>query len=165
MLTRRSVQPVLLASIPFLLLAAASWPLSRVFRGKVVGVTDGDTLTVLVNQSAVKLRLYGVDCPEKRQPYGMAAKKFTAGLAFGSEVTFTVSARDRNGRYIANVTLRDGRNLSQEIVQSGSGWWFRRYAPKDVALRRLEDEARRARRGLWADSHPIEPWVWRKSSR
>ena len=69
---------------------------------------------------------------------------------------------DRYGRLMADIVLPDGKSLNQELVRAGLAWWYRRYAPGNRTLARLEDEAREARRGLWADEEPVAPWVWRR---
>jgi micrococcal nuclease len=132
------------------------------FEATVVSVADGDTLTVLRDQTQVRIRLHGIDAPEKGQPFGTRAKAFTAELAHGLRVRVEPTDRDRYGRVVADVILPDGRNLNRELIRAGLAWWFRRYAPKDGELARLEDEARGARRGLWADPHPVPPWDWRR---
>jgi endonuclease YncB( thermonuclease family) len=130
------------------------------FVGRVVGVTDGDTLTVLRARHSERVRLQGVDAPEKRQAYGERARRFTADLAFDRTVTVRTTGRDRNGRLLAEVVLPDGRSLNQELVRAGYAWWFRKYS-RDVQLARLEGEARAGRRGLWADQTPEAPWDFR----
>jgi endonuclease YncB( thermonuclease family) len=132
------------------------------FSGKVVGVTDGDTITVLHDGKAEKIRLHGIDCPEKDQPFGTKAKKFTSTLAFGQVVTVQAKDIDRYGRTIGIVILPDGRSLNNEIVKAGFAWWYKQYAPNDVDLKGLESEARSNHLGLWQDSTPIPPWEWRK---
>lgn len=136
--------------------------LGQSFTGRVVGVTDGDTLSVMRNGAAVKIRLYGIDCPEKGQPFTNRAKQFVSDLAFGKEVKVEAKGQDRYGRTIGEVFLPDGTNLNREVVKAGFAWWFRRYAPNDSNLERLETKAREAGRGLWADREPIPPWEWRK---
>ena len=135
------------------------------FTGKVVGVTDGDTITVLHNGRGERVRLHGIDCPEKGQGFGTVAKQFTSALIFGKEVTVMVQDSDKYGRTIGEVKLLDGRVLNQELVKAGLAWWYRRYAPGDTALEGLEMEAREAKRGLWVDPNPIPPWEWRKLKR
>jgi endonuclease YncB( thermonuclease family) len=130
------------------------------FKGRVVGITDGDTITVLHDHRAETVRLVGVDAPEKRQPYGDRARRFTADLAFDRTVTVLTTGRDRNGRLLGEVVLPDGRSLNQELVRAGYAWWFRRYS-RDVTLARLESEAREGRRGLWAAEAPQAPWEYR----
>ena len=131
------------------------------FTGKVVEVTDGDTISVMHNGKAEKVRLSGIDCPEKSQAFGQRAKQFTSELVFGKDVTVTVHDTDKYGRTIGEVKLLDGRVLSQELVKAGLAWWYRKYAPGDTTLERLETEARNAKQGLWVDPNPIPPWEWR----
>jgi len=133
---------------------------SQDFTGKVVGVADGDTLTVLRNGKPERVYLNGIDCPEKAQPFGLRAKNFTSGLAFGQIVTIKPTARDKQGRIFGDVVLPDGRLLQYELVKAGLAWWFSR-REVDQRLRDLQEEARLAKRGLWVDPNPIPPWDWR----
>lgn len=135
------------------------------FTGKVVGVSDGDTISVMHNGKAERTRLSGIDCPEKGQPFGQRAKQFTSELVFGKEVTVTVLDTDRYGRTVGEVKLLDGQVLNQELVKAGLAWWYRQYAPKDATLEHLETEAKSAKRGVWADPHPVPPWEWRHRGR
>lgn len=128
--------------------------------GKVVAVADGDTLTVRSGQSALKVRLHGVDAPEKDQASGEAARRFTAALVLDKEVRVEVVTRDKYGRSVGTVHLGT-RCLNDELVKAGLAWWYRQYAPRDRKLAVLEEEARRARRGLWADASPTPPWDFR----
>lgn len=129
---------------------------------RVVGIVDGDTITVRGDGVPYKVRLNGIDCPEAGQPFGRAASDYTAKLVMGRDVRLVEHPRDRYGRVVADVWLSDGKCLNRELVRAGYAWWFRRYAPRDQTLRKLEEEARDARRGLWADKDPVPPWGWRK---
>jgi endonuclease YncB( thermonuclease family) len=149
---------VLWLLVPFLVYAEQ-------FTGKAVGISDGDTVSVLREGKAVKVRLHGVDTPEKTQAFGTQARKFTSDLAFQQTVTVVIRATDRYGRLVGEVLLPDGRSLNQELVKAGMAWWYRPYAPNDIMLAQLEAEARTAKRGLWADAHPVPPWEWRKGQR
>ncbi len=131
------------------------------FTYKVVGVSDGDTVTVLHNGKGERIRLHGIDCPEKRQAFGKRAKQFTSKLVFGETVTVQVVDRDRYGRTVGVVLLPDGRSLNHELVKAGFAWWYWRYTPDDETLAQLEREAWGAKRGLWADPEPVPPWEWR----
>jgi endonuclease YncB( thermonuclease family) len=141
-------------------LAAAAF--TAAFTATVVAVHDGDTLTVLHQQQAVRVRLGGVDAPEINQPFGPEARAFTADLALGRTVTVVVEGTDRYDRVVASVVLAGGRALSHEVVAAGLAWWSREFAPTDSALETLESSARRQRRGLWAGEEPTPPWQWRK---
>lgn len=134
------------------------------FSGRVVSVSDGDTITVLHDGSGERIRLNGIDCPEKAQPFGKKAKQFTSTMVFGKEVMVQAKDTDRYGRTVADVILPDGRNLNRELVTAGMAWWYGKYS-KDESLGQLEQKAREARRGLWADPHPTPPWEWRKRNK
>lgn len=127
------------------------------YSGHVVGVIDGDTIDVLHNGQAERIRLNGIDCPEKRQAFGMKAKQFTSTFVYGKEVTIHVLRKDRHGRTVGDVVLPDGTNVSRELVRAGLAWWYRQYS-KDESLGVLEEEARQAKRGLWVDPNPVPPW-------
>lgn len=135
------------------------------FVGKVVAVSDGDTIRVLYKNREVKVRLFGVDAPEKRQAYGTAAKQFTSNMVFDETVTVTPESTDRYGRTVAWVKTQDGRVLNAELVRAGMAWWYRDYDPNDSRLAKLEDQAQAARRGLWAARNPEPPWEFRKMER
>lgn len=130
-------------------------------QGRVVGVSDGDTVKVLVGGTEVKVRLEGIDCPEKHQPWGQRAKTFTSTLLAGKTVTVQVKTVDRYGRLVARVLVRD-QDVSLELLRAGLAWHFVRYN-QEPTLSQLESEARADRRGLWADSNPVPPWDWRRS--
>ncbi len=125
-----------------------------------MGVSDGDTITVLHNGKGERIRLHGIDCPEKRQAFGNRAKQFTSNLVFAKTVTVQAVDRDRYGRTVGGVLMPDGRSLNHELVWAGLAWMYRRYTT-DQSLSDLEEEARVARRGLWADPHAVPPWEWR----
>jgi endonuclease YncB( thermonuclease family) len=146
--------------VPILLLAHVPACGAQELRGKVVGVADGDTITVFSDGRPQKTRLDGIDAPEMGQPFGDKARQFTARLVFGQDVTVHVMGRDRYGRTLGHVILADGRSLNHELVRAGYAWWFRRYS-NDGRLRELETGARRRGAGLWADPNPIAPWEWR----
>lgn len=171
------------AQITFaVILVAAGVAHADSFTGKVVGVADGDTLTVLRDKTPVKIRLHSVDSPEKAQPFGQKAKQLTSGLVFGKVVKVEVVTKDKYGRTVARVyvtrvesvdpyddqpygPVRITRCLNEELLQAGLAWWYKKYAPKDQKLAKLEAEAKQAKRGLWADPNPTPPWDWRKAKR
>jgi endonuclease YncB( thermonuclease family) len=156
---------VLWVALVLLIPAFDAFPASDDFSGKVVGVHDGDTITVLWDRTPVKIRLKGIDCPETGQDFGSRAKSVTSELAFGKVVTVHPTRKDRYGRTVADVILPDGRILNRELVRRGVAWWYRRYAPHDTSLARLEAEARAARVGLWSQPDPTPPWDWRRDRR
>ncbi len=156
----------LTATLPLFISFAllASQALAADFSGRVVGVSDGDTITVLHNGKGERIRLHGIDCPEKRQAFGNRAKQYTSKLVFGKTVTVQFVDRDRYGRPVGVVLLPDGRSLNHELVRAGLAWMYRRYT-NDQSLSDLEEEARVARRGLWADPHAVPPWEWRSGRK
>jgi endonuclease YncB( thermonuclease family) len=148
-----------------LILGICSSAQAASFTGQVVSVSDGDTIIVLrPGKIQEKIRLSEVDCPEKAQPFGQAAKRFTLEAAAQKTVTVQVRTKDRYGRTVGEVMLPDGRSLNRELVRAGYAWWYRTYST-DSSLGRLEAEARAAGRGLWSDPDPVPPWEWRKGAR
>jgi endonuclease YncB( thermonuclease family) len=129
----------------------------------VVGVSDGDTFTLLEESTRanVKVRLYGVDAPEKKQAFGERAKQFASDLCYRKRVNLEVVNKDRYGRSVAYMYLEDGRNVNYELVKAGMAWHYKQFS-KDAELERLEKQARRERVGLWRDKDPTPPWEWRK---
>ena len=143
-------------------------PLSaHAWEGKVVGVTDGDTITVLQDKNSIKVRLYGIDCPERRQAFGTRAKQFTSDLVFGKVVDVETIDVDRYKRTVAILRLQEGAVVNLEIIRAGFGWVYGAYCKKPICLewKRLEGEAVTARRGLWRDENPVPPWEWRREQR
>lgn len=136
---------------------------------QVVGVVDGDTIEVLHNGKAQRIRLQGIDCPEKAQAFGQRAKQATSELVFGRRVTIEIHDQDKYKRIIGNVILSDGTHVNRELVAQGWCWWYQKYAPEDLVLATLEEAARVARKGLrkglWNDPEPIPPWEWRKQGK
>lgn len=138
---------------------------ARELFGPVVSVLDGDTIEVLHNKHPERIRLNGIDCPEKGQAYGQRAKQAMSALAFGKEVTVQTHGHDKYSRTIGDVILPDGAKVNHELVKQGWCWWYRKYAPGDTMLEKLEADAREVKAGLWKDPNPIPPWVFRKLRR
>jgi micrococcal nuclease len=130
------------------------------FDARTVAVHDGDTITVLRNgHEQVRIRLEGIDCPELHQDFGQRAKQFTSNLVFGRVVRVIPKDVDRYGRVVARVTVA-ARDVSLELLRGGMAWHFKRYN-NEPALARLEEEARKARVGLWIQPNPLPPWEYR----
>lgn len=134
------------------------------FTALVVGVNDGDTITVVKNLEEVRIRLCGIDCPERGQPFGNKARDFTSDACFGSYVTVSVRDEDRYDRLVADVQLQDGSSLNQELVRAGLAWHYKQYS-KNTQLASLEQDARNAHRGLWSDARAVAPWDWRRNGK
>lgn len=135
------------------------------FTGQVVGVLDGDTIIVLHNRKAQRIRLQGIDCPEKGQPFGTRAKQATSDLVFARTVMVESHGQDKYKRTIGEVLLVDGTHVNRELVAEGWCWWYQKYAPQDAILAALEAAASGARKGLWVDPSPTPPWVYRHAKR
>jgi endonuclease YncB( thermonuclease family) len=133
------------------------------FSGKVVGIADGDTLTVLTpSKQQHKIRLAEIDAPEKHQPFGTKSKQSLSDLCFGKDAEVSPRVKDRYQRIVARVKCA-GVDVNLEQVNRGMAWVYRKYA-KDHDLYVLEHGAKVEKRGLWTDSSPTPPWQWRKNS-
>lgn len=149
-------------------IALLSMPsIAETLTGRVVGISDGDTITVLdaANQQH-KIRLSGIDSPEKAQPYGQASKQSLSDQVYDRQVSIETSKRDRYGREIGKVLIA-GQDANLEQIKRGMAWHYKQYQneqPLDdrLSYTRAEEEARAARRGLWADPEPMPPWEWRR---
>jgi endonuclease YncB( thermonuclease family) len=141
-------------------LAASSFPaFGAELAGRVVAVADGDTLTVLMGRQKVKVRLVEIDAPEKAQPFGSRSRQALAELCFQKLARIVDKGKDRYGRTLGRVYCA-GVDANAEQVRRGMAWVFDRYAT-DASLYAIQDDAKAARRGLWADPRPFPPWVWR----
>ena len=127
--------------------------------GKVIGVTDGDTITVLVNRMPVKIRLEGVDAPEAKQSFGNKSKQALSELVFGKNVVVKKTGEDRYERTLGVIML-GSVDVNARMVEYGWAWHYKKYND-EVRLAKLEDKARSAKRGLWADPNSIAPWDFR----
>lgn len=140
-------------------------PNGSVVEVKVVGITDGDTVRLLTaDQTEIKMRMYGIDAPESKMPFGAQAKGHLSDLAFGKTVTAKIHNYDRYGRAVGELTER-GESINERMVRDGYAWWYEDYAKKDRNLETLQGQARSAHRGLWSQSRPQKPWEWRKNKR
>lgn len=139
--------------------------------GQIVGVTDGDTVTLLDrDDNQHKIRLAGIDAPEKRQAFGQQSKKSLSDLVFDKQVTVETDKKDRYGRDVGKILLPTGRDVNLEQVTRGFAWHYKTYQREQSSNDRLlydfaEKEARAARRGLWRDVEPEAPWDFRKKSK
>lgn len=146
--------------------AVAAAPL--VLDGRVIGIQDGDTLTLLdAGRNQHRIRLASIDAPEighgskkPGQPYGQRSKQSLSDIAFGREARAECETDDRFGRKVCTIMV-GSLNANLEQVRLGMAMAYRKYA-RDQIYFTAEAEAKAARRGLWADPSPIEPWAWRK---
>ncbi len=150
-----------LALLPQLLWAA-------VLTGQVVGISDGDTLKVLdANHQVHTIRLMGIDAPEKAQPFGQRAKQSLSALVFQQQVQVEWHKQDRYGRIVGQVRTRAGVDVCLEQLQMGMAWHYKQYIqeqspPDRITYAQAEDAARAQRLGLWQESSPTPPWLWRQ---
>lgn len=149
--------------ISLITVCIASFPaFADVIACRVVGISDGDTLTALCqNNQQLKVRLAEIDAPEKAQPFGQVSKKSLSDLCFGRQVEITTQGVDRYGRSIGRVSC-DGTDANAEQVRRGLAWVYDKYVT-DRTLYPIQNEARQERRGLWSDKSPVPPWEWRKA--
>jgi endonuclease YncB( thermonuclease family) len=147
-----------------MLMASQSAVFAEEFFGRVVGVSDGDTITVLADGVPRKIRLSGIDCPEKSQAYGQQAKAFTAEHSFARDVKIIALGHDKYRRTIGEVILPDGENLNDLLLANGYAWWYQRFS-HDEARHELEERARQLKLGLWSDPQPAAPWDYRKAAK
>ena len=129
-------------------------------------VSDGDTIKVTCNGRKVKVRLYGVDTPEKKQRYGMEATQYTEQAVLNKTVDIQVIDTDRYSRSVA-VVKQGGFNLNEMLVRTGHAWVYDRYCKEAFCsdFKSQEEQARRQRIGLWLDNDPIAPWDYRHAVR
>lgn len=131
-----------------------------VAEGEVVGITDGDTIRVMMDGQPVRVRLSGIDAPEKAQPFGQAAKNALSDAVFGKRVRLGIHGQDRYGRRLADV-FAGGDWINLRMVREGFAWRYTAYT-HDQRLIEAEVTARVGHFGLWTDPSPVPPWEWRK---
>jgi endonuclease YncB( thermonuclease family) len=160
---KRHFRLALVATLAVVVAALALQPSTdppKPFTGKVVGVTDGDTITVLHDRRPYKIRLEGIDAPESGQAFGTKAKQVLSAKIFGKEVKVVWKSRDKYKRILGHIYL-DDRWINKELVEEGFAWHYVRYS-KDKDLAKAEKDAKAGKKGLWTDPSPIPPWDYRK---
>lgn len=146
-------------------LASAFLFAGTAFAERVLRVADGDTIVVRGEDGKnMRVRLWGIDDPERDQPFGDAARDRLRTLVEGKDVRLDVRDRDAYGRAVAVVFLGD-EDVCLRQIEEGFAWHYRRYAPHARAYAEAEKRARAERRGLWADADPVPPWEWRRRER
>ena len=142
--------------------------LAWAWSGEVVGITDGDTITVLNSKTLkdVKIRLYGIDCPEGGQAFSKRARQFTSKMVYGKVVEVGAITVDHYGRTVSLVYV-EGKGVCDELIRAGLAWVYYLYCnlPICTEWKNLEAEAKEAKRGLWSDPHAIPPWEFRRKKR
>ncbi|MDG1074042.1 MAG: thermonuclease family protein [Methylophilaceae bacterium] len=136
--------------------------------GRVIGVSDGDTITILdASNTQYKIRLSGIDAPEKRQAFGNASKKSLSDLVYNKQVIVDWNKHDRYQRIVGKV-LVDGADANLEQVKRGMAWFYKKYQNEQPLQDRLDylhaqEAAEQGHLGLWSDNAPIPPWEFRKN--
>lgn len=154
----------------FFILLLSFPALTQDLSGRVVAIADGDTLTILTeSKEQIKIRLAGIDAPEKAQPFSQKAKENLSRLVFGQSVTIEGHKKDRYGRTVATVLI-GGTDAGLEQVKAGLAWHFKQYQREQSQADRksyagAEDQARATRQGLWQDPSPLAPWEFRAMKR
>lgn len=140
----------------------------KIINGKVIKVIDGDTIIVkykkIILATEDKIRFHAIDAPELNQIYGKEAREFCKKLCFGQDVKIKIRDKDKYGRIIAEVYLKDGTFVNEEMVKNGYAWWYRYHAPNSKILEKAEKIARKNNFGLWKEKNQEPPWLWRKKN-
>lgn len=140
------------------------------YAGRIVGVIDGDTVDLLTDgKELIRVRLSGIDAPEKKQAFGSVAKKMLSDLAFDRRAVIAGRKRDRNGRLVGKVLVA-GSDMNLQMVQHGLAWHYKKFAKEQAVEDRqryadAELRAKARRLGLWADKEPVAPWEFRSSRK
>lgn len=136
----------------------------QTFKGKVTAVADGDTFTILLaDKTMKKVRLHGIDCPEKGQDFGNVAKQFTIKYCKGKNVILILSSKDKYRRTVGLVLIGND-TLNVALLKAGLAWHFKKY-DRNAVWDAYEHEARKKKMGLWAMNNAVAPWEWRKVKR
>ena len=156
------LKPILLTLILATALPCAA---TTTLHGRVVGVLDGDTISLLgTDLQQYRIRLAEIDAPEKSQSYGQKSKWSLSALAFGRQATAECSKPDRYQRHVCHVYIGN-TNINASQVESGMAWVYTNYAAKNSPLFGLEQKAKESRTGLWGDQSPTPPWEYRRNSK
>ncbi len=151
-----------LVSVSFALFSAEPKVLEEI-HGKVIGIVDGDTLTLQTGKDQLTVRLEGIDAPERNQAFGMKSREALKSLVIAKQAVVLKTGFDKYNRTLGIVKI-DGTSVNATMVKDGWAWHFKKYS-SDEALAQFEVEAREANRGLWADGNPISPWDFRDKKK
>lgn len=138
---------------------------NKSIKGYVVGIMDGDTYDLLLDdKTKIRIRMHGIDAPEKGMPFSRVSKKFLSNLCFNKTVTIIKTDDDGHGRIVAKTYTSDGKECGEELLKAGLAWHYKKYN-SEKKLAQMEIEARRKKIGIWSDANPIAPWEIRKLRR
>ena len=141
---------------------------SPAWQGICIGVSDGDTITVLKDgKTPIKIRLYGIDTPEKKQAFGKKAHLYTSQLVFHKKIKVQTIDIDRYNREVAIITLPDTSLLQTKILENGMAWVYTKYCKLEFRpqWQKIEKKSQNHKIGLWQDKDAVAPWQWRKEKR
>jgi endonuclease YncB( thermonuclease family) len=153
------------AFFAFVLFLYASWPgAADILEGRVVGVHDGDTVTLLVaGRQQVKIRLAQIDAPESHQAFGQRSRQSLSDMVFNKNIRVEKETIDKYGRTVGTLFV-DGLDANREQIKRGMAWAYRQYL-HDPSLSQVEEKARLAKVGLWSDPNPMPPWEYRHGGK
>ena len=126
---------------------------------KIKRISDGDTL---VSTEDIRIRLWGIDTPERDQPYGDSATGALANMLDNQKLYLKTMDVDRYGRKVAVIYTADGDEVNLKMVCDGHAWWYERYASRASDYEQCQEDAQKNKRGLWAEENPLAPWDWRR---
>ncbi len=151
-----------LLSFPFLLSVQYKVPVSQtVLVGRAIKIVDGDTFDLLVGSMTYRIRLNGIDTPERGQSFYKNAKDALGAWCRLQPLTVKYKSKDRNGRLLGDVYTTNGHWINLKLVEEGMAWHFKKYST-DKILSAAEIKARANKIGLWKEINPVAPWIWRR---
>lgn len=158
------ISKIILVKLYILPILVLFYSLSDTYLAKVIGITDGDSIIILTkNNTQLKIRLEGIDCPENKQAFGQQAKQTTAALCFNKMVRIVSTGKDRYGRTLAFIYVGD-LCINKELLKQGMAWHYKKYN-KDIELAKIENEAKAHKIGLWSQPTAIPPWLFRTKKK
>ena len=137
---------------------------------QVLKVSDGDTINIQKVENGqfvgeeLRIRMYGMDAPEKSQDYGPESRQALEKLVAGKTLSIEVKNKDRYGRTVAIIYV-DGKNINEEMVKTGNAWWYQEYAKNDTQFEEYQQNAKQKKLGLFSRKGYIEPWVYRRNKK
>lgn len=139
--------------------------LAQEFTGTVIQVCDGDTVWIKdTSGKEIKIRMFGIDAPEKKQTYGPEAKTALSNYILNKNVVVKVNTIDMYGRSVSTIYVNE-LNINEEMVKTGNAWWYKAYDRKDKNMELFEKTAKDAKIGLWNIEKPQEPWQYRREQK
>jgi len=137
---------------------------------QVLKVSDGDTINIQKVENGkfvgemLKIRMYGMDAPEKSQDYGPESRQALEKLVAGKTLSIEVKNKDRYGRTVAVIYV-NGKNINEEMVKTGNAWWYQEYAKNDTQFEECQQNAKQKKLGLFSRKGYIEPWIYRRNKK